>query len=74
MKRARLHSAAKSLSWRVFSTMVTIIISYIVTHKIDYALYIGVFEFISKLGLFYCHERIWENGFFALLKHKNAHL
>lgn len=61
MKQTHLRSLTKAFSWRIFATLITIAISYIVTHKIDFAIYIGAFEFASKIIFFYLHERIWEH-------------
>lgn len=57
---SRLYSLAKACSWRVFATLSTVVISYLITHQVTFALYIGAFEFISKIFLFYIHERFWE--------------
>jgi len=49
----------KTISWRIMATVDTIIISYLITGKISLALSIGFFEFITKLILYYIHERLW---------------
>ncbi len=59
MKESHLRSMIKAVSWRVFGTLATMIIAYFITRKIEMTLYIGLFEFVSKIGLFYLHERIW---------------
>jgi len=57
---SHLYSLIKAFSWRIFATLITMLISYIITHKIYFAIYIGAFEFISKILFFYLHERLWE--------------
>ena len=52
-------SLMKTLSWRVIGTIDTIIISYLFTGKLTVALGIGGFEIISKMILYYIHERTW---------------
>ena len=52
-------SLIKSITWRVTGTLDTILISFIVTGKIKIALSIGMVELITKTGLYYLHERIW---------------
>ena len=52
-------SIVKALSWRMFGTFATMVIAYVLTEKIALTLYIGIFEFTSKVALFYLHERIW---------------
>lgn len=59
MKESHLRSLIKAVSWRIFGTFVTMIISYLITHKMSFAIYIGLVEFISKIACFYFHERIW---------------
>lgn len=71
MKKSRLHSLIKAFSWRIFATGITMIISYLITHKISFAIYIGTFEFISKIIFFYLHERIWET---ISLQRKRTHV
>lgn len=59
MQDSHLRSILKAISWRILGTFGTITIAFVVTHKISISFYIGFFEFISKVGLFYLHERIW---------------
>ncbi len=51
---------AKTMSWRVTGTIVTMSASYIITGELSAAMSIGVLEFISKSVLFYIHERLWD--------------
>ncbi|MCM5661505.1 DUF2061 domain-containing protein [Galbibacter mesophilus] len=53
-------SIAKSVSWRIVGTMDTILISWIITGTIELALSIGLVELITKMTLYFFHERIWE--------------
>jgi uncharacterized membrane protein len=53
-------SLCKSLSWRIIATLTTVIISYMVTHKVDVALQIGGIEIFAKIIIYYFHERGWE--------------
>ena len=59
MKESHLRSVIKAISWRIFGTLSTMLIAFFITHKVNLTLYIGLFEFVSKVGLFYFHERIW---------------
>ena len=52
-------SFIKSVSWRIIGTIDTIVISYFVTGKMDFALSIGLIELITKMGLYVVHERAW---------------
>lgn len=52
-------SALKTVSWRVIGTIDTMLISYVLTNKLDVAMSIGGIEVISKMILYYIHERAW---------------
>ncbi|MCX7114498.1 MAG: DUF2061 domain-containing protein [Gammaproteobacteria bacterium] len=66
MKESHLRSLIKAISWRIFATFLTVVISYMITHRISFAIYIGMFEFLSKIIFFYLHERLWENISFGI--------
>jgi len=55
-----IKSFVKSVSWRVVGTIDTIIISFIITGQLTMALSIGSVEVVSKILLYYLHERAWE--------------
>src|SRR4051812_20761735 len=50
----------KAFSWRIAGTVTTGLVVYLSTSKLDIALYAGAIEFVSKIALFFFHERIWE--------------
>jgi uncharacterized membrane protein len=52
-------SLAKGISWRIVGTVDTILISYFITGQWFAAVKIGLFEVITKVTLYYLHERIW---------------
>ncbi|HBB48785.1 MAG TPA: hypothetical protein DCZ44_04015 [Flavobacteriaceae bacterium] len=52
-------SFIKSISWRIIGTLDTIVISYLVTGIFSFALSIGAIEFVTKMGLYVVHERVW---------------
>lgn len=54
-----LRSVAKALSWRVVGTLDTLVVSYILTDKISLAASIASVDFLTKLILYFFHERIW---------------
>lgn len=54
-------SIIKSISWRVIGTLDTIIISWIVTGTLTLAFSIGIIELVTKMALYFFHERIWNN-------------
>ena len=59
VKESKLRSVLKGISWRIVGTIDTITIAFFITGNIGKALSIGGAEIITKLILFYIHERIW---------------
>jgi uncharacterized membrane protein len=56
-----LRSFAKSFSWRCIGTLDTLIISYVLTGEIGLATSIASIDFVTKLLLYFFHERIWNH-------------
>lgn len=54
-----VRSITKAISWRIVGTMDTIGISWLLTGEINTALAIGSLELITKMILYFGHERIW---------------
>ena len=54
-----IRSIVKAMSWRVVGTIDTMVISWFITGKLSMALAIGSIEVITKMILYYGHERIW---------------
>lgn len=54
-----VRSITKSVSWRVIGTVDTILISWIVTGEATVAFSIGSIELLTKMILYFFHERIW---------------
>lgn len=52
-------SVLKAVSWRIIGTIDTIVISYFLTGKLTLAISIGGIEVITKMTLYYLHERAW---------------
>jgi len=52
-------SIVKAISWRIVGTLDTIIISWVITGEISMALSIGLIEVVTKMILYFFHERIW---------------
>jgi uncharacterized membrane protein len=53
-------SLLKAVSWRCTGSVDTMIISYLITGKIKWALTISGVELFTKIGLYYVHERLWQ--------------
>lgn len=52
-------SIAKAVSWRVIGTLDTLLISYLLTGKVAIAASIASIDFVTKMFLYFFHERIW---------------
>ncbi len=59
-KDSHYRSFLKGISWRITGTIDTIVLSWIITGEFKYAISIGMTEVITKIILYYLHERIWE--------------
>jgi len=59
MSEKSYRSIVKSVSWRTIGTIDTILISLLITGKLDFAIAIGGVEVFTKMGLYYLHERFW---------------
>jgi adenylylsulfate kinase len=55
-----MRSVAKAVSWRIFATSTTILIVFIFFGRLDLAIAAGIFESISKIAIYFVHERIWQ--------------
>jgi len=49
----------KTISWRIVGTIDTMILSWIITGSWKWGLVIGGTEVITKMFLYYFHERVW---------------
>jgi uncharacterized membrane protein len=61
-------SIVKAVSWRVTGTVDTIVISFLITGHLRWALSIGFVEFFTKTTLYYFHERLWNRISFGRLR------
>jgi adenylylsulfate kinase len=52
-------SFLKTISWRVVATIVTCIVAYIVTSRVDFAITVGLGDSLVKFFTYYLHERMW---------------
>ena len=50
---------AKAITWRVVGTIDTILIAWFITGKPLVGLQIGLAEVVTKMLLYYLHERLW---------------
>ncbi len=61
-------SVVKAISWRTVGTIDTIVVSYFITGNLVMAASIGTIEVITKMALYYFHERAWNKISFGRVK------
>lgn len=59
MDNSHKRHIAKAITWRIVGTLDTIILSWIISGNPITGLKIGFVEVITKMILYYFHERIW---------------
>jgi len=73
MKENKKRSIAKAISWRITGTIDTFVISFIITGKLIYASTISLTEIVTKIFLYYIHERAWNKINWGKPKHEPVH-
>lgn len=63
-------SLAKAISWRLSATLDTMIISFLITGRAKVAVSIGLVELLTKIFLYYLHERVWSRISFGQVRPK----
>lgn len=59
MIESHQRSVLKGISWRAVGTMDTMIVAFLVTGQGMTALHVGLSEVLTKIALYYAHERLW---------------
>jgi adenylylsulfate kinase len=59
-RETHTRSIAKAVSWRILGTVATSLLVFLFTRKFILSLAIGATEFVTKIGLFWVHERLWD--------------
>ena len=54
-----IRSLAKAVSWRITGSLDTIMLAWFFTNEITVAVSIGLTEVVTKVVLYYLHERAW---------------
>ena len=52
---------AKTMTWRITASLTTFLIAWILTGDLLIGVSIGSIEAVTKIFLYYFHERIWNN-------------
>lgn len=54
-----VRSLAKTISWRIVATSTTILLVFLFTGNLVISASVGSLELISKIVIYYIHERVW---------------
>ncbi|MDT7830209.1 DUF2061 domain-containing protein [Pricia sp. S334] len=65
---SRRRHLIKTVTWRIIGTFDTIILSWFITGSAQTGLQIGLIEVLTKMILYYFHERAWYRIDFGLNK------
>jgi len=58
-EESSIRSVVKALSWRIVATLTTTILVLAFTGRLDLAVTVGALEAITKMALYFMHERLW---------------
>lgn len=58
-QQSRIRHLAKTLTWRLVGTVDTILLGWLVSGDPTIGLTIGGLELVTKMVLYYFHERAW---------------
>ncbi len=59
VKQSRIRHLAKTVTWRLVGTVDTILLGWLVSGDATIGLTIGGLEMVTKMALYYLHERAW---------------
>lgn len=74
VKNSKKRHMLKAVSWRVLGTLDTMTLAWIITGDPYTGLQIGITEVLTKMVLYYLHERAWYQINFGLDDRKNKQL
>lgn len=68
---SRKRHIAKAVTWRFFGTMDTMLLAWLISGNPIIGMKIGLAEVVTKMALYYVHERIWYKTNFGLSQREN---
>ena len=57
---SRRRSIIKTITWRIFAILITIIVSFAILGSWSVSIAIGILSNLLKTLFYYVHERLWE--------------
>ena len=70
LKDTPSRSLTKAITWRIFGSLATFLVAFVIfrrytdkglTDVLEGATVVTIFDFITKIILYYLHERLWTN-------------
>ena len=58
----------KTISWRIIGTLDTLLLSWLITGQLKLGLLLSGFEIVTKMALYYMHERVWFASNWGIIK------
>lgn len=71
-KESNPRSLAKAISWRALGSIDTFVLSLLFTSSVKAAGAIASTEVITKIALYYVHERAWAQSAWGLKHHRRV--
>ena len=68
MKDSPKRTLAKTVSWRICATVITMIVALIITGEAAVSLGIGLADSVFKMFAYYGHERAWNRSSFGVVR------
>ena len=62
----------KTITWRVVGTIDTMILGWVISGDLKIGLTIGSFEVVTKMILYFLHERVWYKLDFGINRDENV--
>jgi len=59
LTEARIRSVIKAIAWRILASLTTMLLVFLFTLEMHTAFWVAVIEVVTKMVLYYGHERIW---------------
>lgn len=66
MDHSKKRHIAKTITWRIVGTVDTMILGWVVSGDLKIGLSVGGLELVTKMALYYAHERVWYRSNFGL--------
>lgn len=63
---------AKTISWRTVGTLDTVILAWVISGDPLIGLKVGLVEVVTKMLLYYLHEKVWYRSNFGLTGRRNG--